>query len=63
MDNGIILVLIALFAGSVGSVLLAGLLLLLNDKRLQQISTYLAYLAGGTLLGATFLGMIPKATS
>lgn len=57
------LVIIALFLGSVGSVLLAGLLLLLNDKKLQQVSTYLAYLAGGTLLGAAFLGMIPKATS
>lgn len=63
MDNGIVLVIIALFLGSVGSVLLAGLLLLLNDKKLQQVSTYLAYLAGGTLLGAAFLGMIPKATS
>jgi zinc and cadmium transporter len=56
-------ILIALFAGSIGSVMLAGLLMLTNDNQLQTISTYLTYLAGGTLLGAALLGMIPKATS
>jgi len=56
-------VLIALFLGSVGSVALAGLMLVLNDQRLDKVSTYLMYLAGGTLLGAAFLGMIPKAIS
>lgn len=55
-------ILIALFAGSVGSVMLAGLLMLTNDDLLQRISTYLTYLAGGTLLGAALLGMIPKAS-
>ena len=54
-------ILIALFLGSVGSVALAGLMLLLNDKKLEKASTYLMYLAGGTLLGAAFMGMIPKA--
>jgi len=52
---------IALLAGSVGSVAIAGLLLLLKDSKLVVISTYLTYLAGGTLLGTAFLGMIPKA--
>ncbi len=57
----LIYIIIALFLGSIGSVALAGLLLLLNDERLERVSTYLMYLAGGTLLGAAFLGMIPKA--
>jgi zinc and cadmium transporter len=58
---GIIYVIIALFSGSVGSVALAGILLLLGNEKLEKVSTYLMYLAGGTLLGAAFLGMIPKA--
>jgi zinc and cadmium transporter len=60
---GLIYVLIALFLGSVGSVALAGLMLFLNNEKLEKVSTYLMYLAGGTLLGAAFLGMIPKAIS
>ena len=56
-------VLIALFLGSIGSVALAGLMLTLNNEKLKKVSTYLMYLAGGTLLGAAFLGMIPKAIS
>lgn len=56
-------VIIALFLGSVGSVALAGLMLLLNDIKLEKVSTYLMYLAGGTLLGAALLGMLPKAIS
>ena len=58
---GITYVLIALFLGSVGSVALAGLMLLLDNEKLEKVSTYLMYLAGGTLLGAAFLGMIPEA--
>lgn len=61
MDVNLIYTIIALLAGSVGSVALAALLLLFKDKPLMQISTYLSYLAGGTLLGAAFLGMIPNA--
>jgi len=61
MDVNLIYTIIALVAGSVGSVALAALLLLFKDKHLMQISTYLSYLAGGTLLGAAFLGMIPNA--
>jgi len=56
-------VLVALFLGSVGSVAFAGLMLTLDDQKLEKVSTYLMYLAGGTLLGAAFLGMIPKAIS
>lgn len=63
MSESLVFTIIALIAGSVGSVGLAGLLLLAKDSRLLIISTYLTYLAGGTLLGAAFLGMIPEAIS
>jgi zinc and cadmium transporter len=63
MSESLIYTIIALFVGSVGSVALAGLLFLVKDKKLQLISTHLTYLAGGTLLGAAFLGMIPQAVS
>jgi len=56
-------VLIALFLGSIGSVSLAGLMLLLKGDKLEKVSTYLMYFAGGTLLGSVFFGMIPKAIS
>ncbi|MGB4413343.1 MAG: ZIP family metal transporter [Paludibacter sp.] len=61
MSESLIFTIVALIAGSVGSVGLTGLLLLAKENRLQIISTYLTYLAGGTLLGAAFLGMIPEA--
>jgi len=61
MSESLIFTMVALVVGSVGSVGLAGLLLLAKDSKLQVISTYLTYLAGGTLLGSAFLGMIPKA--
>ncbi|GAB1417724.1 ZIP family metal transporter [Bacteroidales bacterium] len=51
----------ALFIVSAGSVSLAGLILLLREKTLHKVATYLTYLAGGTLLGAAMLGMIPNA--
>ena len=54
---------IALLIGSAGSVGLAGILLLLQDEKLNKVSSYLISLAGGTLLGAAFLGMLPKAIS
>ncbi len=57
----LIYVLLALSAGSIGSVALAGLILFAEKKKLEKISTMLMYLAGGTLLGAAFLGMLPKA--
>ncbi|HAN79642.1 MAG TPA: ZIP zinc transporter [Bacteroidales bacterium] len=55
--------LIALFLGSIGSILLAGTMFALNNKRLEKVSTLLMYYAGGTLLGAALLGMIPKSIS
>ena len=61
MSESLTFTIVALIAGSVGSVGLAGLLLLVKENRLQDISTYLTYLAGGTLLGSAFLGMIPEA--
>lgn len=59
----LIYILIALLIGSIGGTSLAGLMLLLDNRKLETVSTYLMYLAGGTLLGAAFLGMIPKAIS
>lgn len=56
-------IVIALLLGSIGSVGIASLLLLLPDKRLSKLSELLVSLAGGTLLGAAFLGMLPKAVS
>ncbi len=61
MSETLYYILLALVAGSVGSVALAGLIMLANDKWLHIISTHLTYLAGGTMLGAAFLGMIPNA--
>ena len=55
--------LIALAVSSVGSVALAATLFLLPEKRLWTLSQFLLYVAGGTLLGAVFLGMLPKAIS
>lgn len=54
-------IIIAIIFGSAGSVSLAGFLLLLKEDKLQKTATYLVSLAGGTLLGAAFLGMLPKA--
>ena len=54
-------ILIALTIGSVGSILLAGGLLFLNKNSLELVSSHLHTLAGGTLLGASFWGMLPKA--
>lgn len=54
-------IILALFVGSVGSILLAASLLFIEKKNLERISTYLITFAGGTLLGAAYLGMLPKA--
>ncbi|MGB7293409.1 MAG: ZIP family metal transporter [Thermodesulfobacteriota bacterium] len=47
--------------GSVGSVSLAGLFLLIPEKTRQLLMTCLISYATGTLLGAAFLGLIPQA--
>ena len=59
--NILIYTILALFLASIGSVLLSGVLLLLNDKWLGKVSDYLLYLAGGTLLASAMFGMIPEA--
>lgn len=59
----LLLVVLVLLAGSLGSVALAGSLLFIPEARLQKLSSYLISIAGGTLLGAAFIGMLPKAVS
>lgn len=59
----LISIILALSISSIGSIGLSALLLFFKKDNLEKISTLLMYLAGGTLLGAAFLGMIPKATS
>lgn len=61
MDHTVLYILIAAIAGSVGSIVIAGLILLLKQNKLQVLSNRLISFAGGTLMGAAFLGMIPKA--
>ncbi|MGQ9846896.1 MAG: ZIP family metal transporter [Bacteroidales bacterium] len=57
----LIYILTAAIGASMGSVVIAGSLFFIKAKNLDKISTYLSYLAGGVLLGAAFLGMLPKA--
>ncbi len=56
-----VIIITALFLASLGCLVIASLVLLLKDKALNWVSTYFLYLASGILLGAAFLGMIPKA--
>ncbi len=53
--------LLALIIAGIGGVSLAALLLFLKEKSLHRVSDYLLSMAGGTLLGAAFLGMLPEA--
>jgi len=55
------IVLTGLIIGSELSVFVAGSFLFLQEKKLQTIATWLISLAGGTMLGAAFLAMLPKA--
>lgn len=55
------LVLLGLIIGSEFSVFFAGSFLFLKDKKLHSVATWLISLAGGTMLGAAFLAMLPKA--
>ncbi|MFP4664429.1 MAG: ZIP family metal transporter [Bacteroidales bacterium] len=61
MDQTLTYIIIAALIGSVGSILLAGGILLIKDKKLALLSERLTSFAGGTLMGAAFLGMIPRA--
>lgn len=54
-------VILGLIVGSELSVFLAGSFLFLREKSLQTVATLLVSLAGGTMLGAAFLAMLPKA--
>jgi len=56
-----IIILIALILASIGCLTVASLMLLLKDRDLDRVSLYFLYIASGILLGAAFLGMIPKA--
>ncbi len=56
-------IVLALFLASSGCLIIASSMLLLDDKKLKNVSTYLLYVASGILLGAAFLGMIPKAVA
>jgi zinc and cadmium transporter len=58
-----IIIVIALFLASIGCLIIASLMLLLKDEDLNRFSTYFLYVASGILLGAAFLGMIPKVVS
>ncbi|MDD5450765.1 MAG: hypothetical protein PHT49_02565 [Desulfovibrionales bacterium] len=48
------------FAGSIGAIAGASILMLLGDK-VKKVILYILSYAIGTLLGAAFLGMLPKA--
>jgi zinc and cadmium transporter len=61
MDERLVYIIIASLIGSVGSILIAGSILLLRNDRLNKLSSRLVAFAGGTLMGAAFLGMIPSA--
>jgi zinc and cadmium transporter len=54
-------VLIAVLIGNVGSVLAASLMLRIKDEKLHRYLKNINAFAGGTLLGAAFIGMLPKA--
>lgn len=57
----LIYIVIAAIVANMGSVFFAGSLFFLKATNLDKIATYLSYLAGGVLLSAAFLGMLPKA--
>ena len=54
-------ILIAVLFGNIGSVMLASLLLRIGSHKLQQLTKHINAFAGGTLLGAAFIGMLPNA--
>ena len=59
----IAIIITALFLASIGCLAIAGLMLLLKDEKINKVSSYFLYVASGILLGAAFLGMIPKAVA
>ncbi len=54
-------IILAVIIGNIGSVLLASLMLRFSNEYLQKLTKHINAFAGGTLLGAAFLGMLPNA--
>lgn len=54
-------ILAAVLVGNIGSVIMASLMLKLSNERLHKITRNINAFAGGTLVGAAFLGMLPNA--
>lgn len=59
-DTNFFILLLALFLGSIGSILLASVVFFLPKRKLEGLTNILMYFAGGSLLGAAFLGLIPE---
>lgn len=57
----LVAVLFAVLIGNICSVLLAALFLKLSNRALQYATQHITAFAGGALLGAAFLGMLPNA--
>ncbi len=57
----VVYVILAVLIGNIGSVLMASIILLLNRNNLQKVTRHINAFAGGTLLGAAFIGMLPNA--
>ncbi|HEY9122777.1 MAG TPA: hypothetical protein VIO15_00455, partial [Bacteroidales bacterium] len=57
----ITLIILAVLLGNIGSVLMASLMLKFKNEYLQKLTKHINAFAGGTLLGAAFLGMLPNA--
>ncbi len=57
----LVYIIAAAIIANFGSVFIAASLFFLKTKNIDKISLYLTYLAGGVLLGAAFLGILPKA--
>lgn len=58
----VVSIIIAVLIGNIGSVLIASLMLKLSNDKLKRHIKHINAFAGGTLLGAAFLGMLPNAT-
>lgn len=61
--NTLIIILSAVLLSGAGSILLAAGILKLKKEKLHIITPLLVSFAGGTLLGAAFLGMLPKSVN
>lgn len=57
----ILYIFLAVLIGNIGSVIMASLVLRLKKENLQKVTRHINAFAGGTLLGAAFIGMLPNA--